>query len=193
MARAISLLLMALALATTLCSLCAADPSEGAFFTSLYSDHRAGQVGDLVLVVISESSLASHSATRANDSSASGSIGAGVGWLDFIPLTSYTGQSKSGAKGQAQHRDLLSAQIATLVTGIAPSGNLMIEGERTIQVNHDMHTIRLSGEMRPEDLGPANTVLSHNVANARIEYMGADPARPGKRVGIITRILNWLF
>lgn len=193
MSRKMALALMTPALAAALCALCMADPSEGTFFTSLYSDHRAGQVGDLVLVVISESSLASHSTTRANDSSAGGSIGAGVGWLDFIPLTGYTGQSKSGAKGQAQQRDLLSARIATLVTGVTPGGNLMIEGERTIQVNHDVHTIRLTGEVRPQDLGPSNTVFSHNVANARIEYMGSDPARPGKRVGIITRILNWLF
>ncbi len=193
MSRAMALALMAVILATASCSLCMADPSEGSFFTSLYSDHRAAQVGDLVMVVISESSLASHSASRANDSSAGGSIGAGAGWLSFIPLTSYTGQSKSGAKGQAQQRDLLSARIAALVTAVAPSGNLMIEGERTIQVNHDVCTIRLTGEVRPQDLGPSNTVLSHNVANAHIEYMGSDPAKPGKRVGIITRILNWLF
>jgi len=193
MRRTAKLALILLGLATGLGGVHAADPSEGTFFISLYSDHRAQQVGDLVLVVISESSLATHSATRANNRAANASLGAGAGWLDFIPLTSYTGQSAATAKGEAQRRDLLSARIATLVTGLAPNGNLIIEGERTVQVNHDFHTIRLTGEVRVQDLGPDNTVFSHNVANARIEYLGSDPGRPGRRVGILTRILNWLF
>ncbi len=185
--------LIALTCLAAVCGPCLADPTDGDFFMSLYADHRAHQIGDLVLVLISESSLASHSATRGNEKSADTKIGAGTGWLDFIPLMGYGAQSKSGAKGQSQRRDLLTARIATIVTGITPTGNLMIEGERTVQVNHDFQTIRLTGEVRPQDVAPDNTVFSHRVANAVIEYLGSDPGKPGHRVGIITRILNWLF
>ena len=69
----------------------------------------------------------------------------------------------------------------------------MVEGERTVQVNHDFQTLRLIGEVRPQDVRADNTVLSQHVANAAIEYEGPDPAKPGRRVGIITRILSWLF
>lgn len=184
---------MVLTCVAAACGLCRADPSEGDFFISLYTDHRAHQIGDLVLVVISESSISSHSASRSNDRSAESKVGPGAGWLDFIPLVGYGGESTSAAKGQSARRDMLTARIATMVTGVTPTGSLIIEGERTVQVNDDFQTIRLTGEVRPQDIGPDNTALSHRVANARIEYVGRDPGEPGRRLGIITRILNWLF
>jgi len=193
MNRAAAVALSSLILLAAPCSLCPGDPSDGSFFTCLYLDHRAHQVGDLVLVVISESTLASHSASRSNDKSAETKVDAGTGWLDFIPLMGYGGESKSAAKGQSQHRDLLSARIATIVTGTTPTGNLLIEGERAVKVNHDFQTIHLKGEVRPQDIEPDNTVPSHRVANAHIEYRGSDPGKPGRRVGIITRLLNWLL
>ncbi len=172
---------------------CPADPGDTTFFSSLYADRRARQPGDIVFVVISESAMASHSASRSNQSSSSTEVGPGTGWLDFIPSLTYGGQLQVAAGGQSQRRDLLSARIAATVTGVTPAGNLIIEGERTVRVNHDFQTIRLAGEVRPQDVRADNTVLSRHVANARIEYEGPDPARPGRRVGIITRILSWLF
>jgi len=172
---------------------CPADPGDTAFFTSLYADQRARQPGDIVFVVISESAMASHAASRSNQSSSSVEVGPGTGWLDFIPLLGYGGKLQAGASGQSQRRDTLSARIAATVTGLTPAGNLIIEGARTVRVNHDFQTIRLIGEVRPQDVRADNTVLSQHVANAGIEYEGPDPAQPGRRVGIITRILGWLF
>jgi len=170
-----------------------AEPGETAFFSSLYHDHRASKPGDILFVVISESSLASHTASRSNDTSSSAEVGPGTGWLDFIPGISFGGKLSGSASGKSQRRDVLSARVALVVSGITPTGNLLIEGERTVRVNEDLQTIRLSGEVRPEDVRPDNTVLSHHVAHASIEYEGPDPGRPGRRVGIITRILGWLF
>jgi len=172
---------------------CVAEPGDSSFFCSIYADHRATAVGDIVLVVVSESALASHSATHGNDKSSATTVGPGMGLLDFIPLMGYSGQGKSQATGSSQRRDLLTARIAAVVTGITPAGNLIIEGERRVACNRDFQTIRLRGEVRPCDVGPGNTVLSQHVANAEIAYNGPDPARPGGRVGIIPRILGWLF
>ncbi len=170
-----------------------AEPGDTGFFTALYADHRARRPGDILFVVISESSMASHAASRSNSRDAGAQVGPGTAWLDFIPGLSFGGKLDAKAGGQSQRRDVLSARIATVVTGVTPSGNLIIEGERTIRVNHDYQTIRLVGEVRSEDVRPDNTVLSQHVADARIEYEGPDPGRPGGRVGIITRILGWLF
>ncbi len=56
-----------------------------------------------------------------------------------------------------------------------------------------MQKITLRGEVRPQDISRDNTVYSWNVANAEITYEGSDPGRPGKKVGIVTRLLNMLF
>ncbi len=183
---------MAVALMMAAGGVCA-DPSDGAFFTSLYADHRATAIGDIVHVLISESSLASHTATRSNEKSSSATAGPGVGDLDFISLMGYSGSNKAEARGTSQTRDTLSARIAAVVTGVTPTGSLIIEGERRVACNRDFQTIRVQGEVRPRDIRPDNTVLSQYVANAQIEYTGPDPGKPGGRVGIIPRILGWLF
>ncbi|MFP4248896.1 MAG: flagellar basal body L-ring protein FlgH [Armatimonadota bacterium] len=171
----------------------AVSPDAGGFFTSLYDDHRAAQPGDVLFVVVAESTSASQSASRSNSKSADVEVGTGTGWLDFIPEIGFGGGLSTGASGSSQRRNTLSARIATTITGVTPSGNLMITGERTVRVNHDLQTIRLVGEVRPQDVRPDNTVLSEHIANAAIEYDGPDPGRPGKKVGIITRVLGWLF
>lgn len=170
-----------------------AGPDGGQFFQSLYDDHCASGPGDILFVVVSESTTASHSASRSNQKSSGAEIGPGTAWLDFIPQISYGGEMSGSARGSAQRRNMLSTRIATTVVGRSPNGNLMIEGERTIRVNDDLQTVKLIGEVRSEDVRPDNTVLSQHVANAAIEYTGPDPGRPGKKVGLITRILGWLF
>jgi len=166
---------------------------EYSFFINLFSDVRASEVGDVVLVVISESARASHQAARANDHKASTEVGPGKGWIDFIPLFGYDGSSTSSAKGVSSRQESFQARIATHVVDITEQGNLVIEGSRTVQVNMDVQTITLRGEVRREDIERDNTVYSWNVANAQITYKGSDPARPGRKVGIITRLLNLLF
>lgn len=168
-------------------------PDGGAFFMSLYDDHRAARPGDILFVVVSESATASQTASRSNSKSSEARVGPGAGWLDFIPELGFGGDFSAGASGGSQRRNMLSARIATTITGVTPTGNLIITGERTVRVNHDLQTIRLVGEVRPEDVRPDNTVLSQHIANAAIEYKGPDPGRPGRKVGIITRVLGWLF
>ncbi|MGM0492468.1 MAG: flagellar basal body L-ring protein FlgH [Armatimonadota bacterium] len=168
-------------------------PNGGGFFTSLYQDHRAAQPGDVLFVVVAESTTASQSASRSNSKSGDVEVGPGTGWLDFIPEIGFGGGLSADASGSSQRRNTLSARIATTITGVTPAGNLIITGERMVKVNHDLQTIRLTGEVRPQDVRPDNTVLSEHIANAAIEYDGPDPGRPGKKVGIITRVLGWLF
>jgi flagellar L-ring protein precursor FlgH len=144
-------------------------------------------------VVVSESTTASQSASRSNGKSSDSRVGPGTGWLDFIPEIGFGADQSASARGSSQRRNVLSTRIATSIVGVTPAGNLMIEGERTIRVNHDLQQIRLVGEVRPEDVRRDNTVLSQHVANASIEYAGPDPGKPGKKVGIITRVLGWLF
>ncbi|MGI5819178.1 MAG: flagellar basal body L-ring protein FlgH [Armatimonadota bacterium] len=170
-----------------------ASPDGGSFFRSLYADRRAAAPGDILFVVVSESASASQSASRSNSRSADATVGPGSGWLEFIPEMGFGGSLSAGAGGTSQRRNTLTTRIATMVTGVTEEGNLIITGERRVRVNHDLQTIRLVGEVRTTDVRPDNTVLSEHIANAAIEYDGPDPGRPGRRVGILTRILGWLF
>jgi flagellar L-ring protein FlgH len=167
--------------------------TEGSFFSGMFGDRKAAKVGDALQIIIQETASATHTAERNNGVSTSSTIGPGGGKLSFLPLFSYTGSSQSSAKGDASRTETFVGRVTVMVKSIAPNGNLLVEGERTIQVNRDVQKIRLTGEVRPRDVQRDNTVLSSAVANAKIDYEGSDPAKPGSKVGLITGLLHWLF
>jgi flagellar L-ring protein precursor FlgH len=163
------------------------------FFTQLYSDQRAAKPGDILHIIVAERATASHAATRGLKREAETTAGPGDGWLDFIKTLGYKGSHKSADSATATRSGALTARITVRVVEALPNGNLLVEGQHAIVVNKDLQTITLRGEVRPRDIRADNTVFSYDVANVRIEYQGSDPGRPGKRTGIISRILNLLF
>ena len=165
----------------------------GTFFGSLFSDRKATKVGDVLQVIIEENASATHSAERSNQMTTQSSIGPGGGKLGFLPLWSYGGSSQSSAQAGASRTESFAGRVSVTVKGTTPAGNLLIEGERAVQVNRDLQKIKLTGEVRPQDVLRDNTVLSSAVANAHIEYEGSDPGKPGSKVGIVTGLLHWLF
>lgn len=162
-------------------------------FARLFSDRKAAQVGDVLHILITELAQASHNTTSDVANRAKTEMGPGLGLLDFIPLIGYGGSSQASSSGKANRSESFSGRIAVTVVGITPTGNLLVEGCRSVTVHRDLQIIKLCGEVRPQDVTADNTVPSYRVANATISYTGSDPLRPGRKVGVVTRILHWLF
>ena len=188
-------LLILACLTTLLATTTAADSlwSPRSPFAFLFADHKACRVGDIITIIISESAQASHTAAVDHEHEADSAVGPGNGMLDFIPLVGWGGKSESAAKGTSTRGGTLAARITVSVVGISPNGNLLLEGTHSVKVNEDIQEITITGEVRPRDVSPDNTVLSRYVANAKIEYTGTEPERPTRHSGIITKILNFLF
>ncbi len=163
------------------------------FFTSMFSDRKAARVGDVVHILITESAAATQSAGRTHNKAADASAGPGTGWLDFIKLVGYDGKSNYSASNTAVRSGTLTARLTVTVKEVLANGNLLIEGRRHVKVNKDLQEIVLRGEVRPRDIGRDNTVFSYQVANVEIEYSGSDPGTPGRKVGLIQRLINFLF
>jgi flagellar L-ring protein precursor FlgH len=162
-------------------------------FARLFSDYRAAQVGDVLQVLIMETAQANQTANEQTSNKSDASMGPGLGLLKFIPLIGYGGDIKSAASGTTTHSGSFTSRLAVTVTGIAPNGNLLIEGSREVKLHKDVQMIKLTGEVRPQDVGSDNTVLSYRIAKAQISYTGSNPRRPGSKVGFITGLLHWLF
>jgi flagellar L-ring protein precursor FlgH len=162
-------------------------------FSRLFSDRKALAVGDVLHIIVVESSSASQNMQDATSTQSEAKIGPGLGKLSFLPMWGYGGNIGAQAKGNTSRSETMTARVAVVVVGHSAAGNLLVEGERVIQVHKDAQVIRLKGEVRPQDVGPDSTVLSSKVANATISYSGSNPARPGSKVGFITRALHWLF
>ncbi|WP_297963690.1 flagellar basal body L-ring protein FlgH [uncultured Anaerovibrio sp.] len=160
---------------------------------NFFSDRRAGQVGDLVTIIINE--RASMTSTKDSNNSKNGNqnLSAGVGIFDFLAAASASQNDSFSAKGSATNSNTASGTVTVTVVDVAPNGNLIIEGTQSIWNNKNEHKITLQGIIRPEDISYLNTVPSSKVAEATLKFDGKGPLNAKQRQGIITQIFNFLF
>jgi len=165
--------------------------------SSLFTDIKAHKVGDILTVLIYESSNATSQAETKTEKTGKFSTkgGPGIGSLDFIPLFGADGENKNSfdGKGQNLRNQVLQAKISVTVVEVKENGDLVIKGTRTIGISKDKETICLTGVVRQKDISPDNTIDSYLIADAEITYTGKGAASTGSRPGIIMRFLNWLF
>ncbi|MBD3182241.1 flagellar basal body L-ring protein FlgH [Candidatus Poribacteria bacterium] len=162
-------------------------------YSSLYQDHKARKVGDIITVLIVESSKASKSAAT-QTSKKSGSDGTlselfGLGNLP-ISMGVDAGSDYSGS-GTTTRSGNMEGKMSTFVKEVMPNGNLILEGTRQVIVNDDVQMLTVQGVIRPESIGPDNTVLSIYIADAKITYQGDGPT--AQKPGIVTRIIQTPF
>ena len=160
---------------------------------NVFADHRAMNVGDIVTIIISETTTTSATRSSANEKSGSVSIGAGVGIFDFLKAASASGSDKFNAKGSASSTNRTIGNVTVTITEITPAGNFILEGTQSIWQNRNEHKITFRGRCRPEDISATNTVLSTRVADATVRFDGKGPLNAKQRQGILTQIFNILF
>jgi flagellar L-ring protein precursor FlgH len=98
--------------------------------------------------------------------------------------------NKMRSEANLETRDSIKFRIACHVVDIRPNGNLVLEGRHTVCNNCEVWDCSLTGEIRPEDVLPNNTVLSENVADLRIQKRESGHVRDGYRRGWLLRILD---
>ena len=168
---------------------------EGADGSSLWSDKspfyfvdkKASKVGDIITVLISESSNAKKEADT--DISKTGSLAFTVPAIPGYgePLATPTGRArrfdpndtlrtsssnKTDNETEIVRTDNLSATISVRVVEVFPNGNLFVEGRREISTHGETLIVMLSGIVRPEDVDSNNTIQSKFIADAKIVYTG---------------------
>jgi len=164
---------------------------------SLYTDHRAMKQDDIFTVIIVENAKAgSQSSTNTNKKNSFGVDNIeGSGALDIIPSFGASGSANIGydGKGGTSRKGELVAKVSARIIKVLDNGNLMIEGQKTVEINEEKEIIKVSGVVRPEDIESDNTIYSYNISEANITYSGKGVANTGQRPGVIARILNWIF
>lgn len=164
---------------------------------SRYSNRKARHVGDLITVLVTESSIGSNrsSLKTKKQSKLEAEGGPGRGPLGFLPRFGASTDIKDELDGSGQ--TVIQGQLTTKITAqvleIRPNGHLVVEGSRIITVNSDEDRIILHGVVRPEDIAADNTVLSTFLAEAVISYNGKGPVRGAAKRGVFQRIVSWFF
>ena len=160
---------------------------------SLYADKKARNVGDILTIVINESTTQTATKSRNNSKEGSLSVGTGTGIFDFIRAFSASGSDSFKADGSANDTNSYRGQITVTVVEVLPNDNMIVEGTQSIWQNRDEHKITLRGTIRRDDVTINNTVPSTKVADASIRFDGKGPLNAKQRQGILTQIFNFLF
>ena len=155
---------------------------------SLFTDHKAKRVGDIITVLVQENNSASRNSStkteKKGDISASissfftGSIqnkissnnpevNAGAAQLPKLETTS---QNKFEGSGAVNNSGSINSRFAVRVVDVLPNKNLIIEGVRRTSFSGESQTIILRGTVRPQDVTPVNTVVSYNLADVSIRF-----------------------
>ncbi len=160
---------------------------------SLYSDLKAHDVGDILTIIISESTTTTATKSHTNSKSGNTSVNAGVGIFDFLKAASAGGSDSFSANGAASDVNSVNGRITVTVVDVMPNGNMIVEGTQSIWQNRDEHKITFRGIVRRADVKYNNTVRSNQVADATLKFDGKGPLNAKQRQGILTQVFNFLF
>ncbi len=160
---------------------------------SLYSDLKAHDVGDILTIIISESTTTTATKSHTNSKSGNTSVNAGVGIFDFLKAASAGGSDSFSANGAASDVNSVNGRITVTVVDVMPNGNMVVEGTQSIWQNRDEHKITFRGIVRRADVKYNNTVRSNQVADATLKFDGKGPLNAKQRQGILTQVFNFLF
>ena len=157
---------------------------------SLYGDGRAHRVGDILTIVLQESTQSTKSNKTSVDKDTSISLPQptvlGHGLSAFgQPISANFGASQTEFEGEGKSdmSNSLSGNITVTVHQVLPSGLLVVKGEKWLTLNQGDEYIRVSGMVRPQDISPANTVASTQLADARIAYSGTGAVHDSNAMG----------
>ncbi|MGB1789432.1 MAG: flagellar basal body L-ring protein FlgH [Limisphaerales bacterium] len=154
---------------------------------SLFTDHKAKRVGDIITVLVQENNSASRNSStkteKKGDISASissfvtGNIqnkifsnNTGDDNASQLPKLETTSQNKFEGSGAVNNSGSINSRFAVRVVDVLPNKNLIIEGVRRTSFSGESQTIILRGTVRPQDVTPVNTVVSYNLADVSIRF-----------------------
>jgi flagellar L-ring protein FlgH len=155
---------------------------------SLYADPKASQVGDVITIVLAERTAAQREAGWDNQArSGFGGQAALSNGVEGRFAADARFNKDAQARNTSSQRDLLTGTFSARVIERDARGNLLVQGERRLNVNGETHILRISGLVRPFDVRHDNSVLSYQIADADIEYRQAGLHRRFVRPGFLAR------
>jgi flagellar L-ring protein precursor FlgH len=165
----------------------------------MFCDKRGMNVGDILTIVVQETSTANknNATTTERQSSLSAAITSflyspGASSLltrgGQLPAMAYSSDAKHAGNGVINDSESIVAQVAVRIVDVLPNGNLVIEGKRETSFSGERQTIILRGVVRSDDVASNNTVMSYNVADATIQFIGKGTVTDSQNKGWFNRL-----
>jgi flagellar L-ring protein precursor FlgH len=174
------------------------------YYSNMFWDTKARRVGDVVTIVLNETTNFQGQETRTLKKNTINQANAAMKG-DFAEgkrlSHTFSGSLSSvwnsdrelnGTSNLQSNRNLVD-NFAVQVIQVMPNGNLVVEGFRTRVVLGEQRTTRVSGIIRPDNIGVADTVQSQFVGNFTIEYYGKGVESTYINHGWLGRVMNKLW
>ena len=187
---------------TTRMSAPPAPPTDGAIYSAargmeLFADQKARHPGDVLTIRLQESTNATKNAvTKTSKTTSLANTGPTLFGKTYtnngVPLlnASLDGKHSFDGEGSSTQSNSLAGSITVTVVDVQPNGNLVVQGEKSLQLNQGDETVRIAGVVRPADIATDNTVGSDKIADARISYSGKGAVAASNRMGWLARFFN---
>lgn len=162
----------------------------------LFADPRAHRVGDILTITLVESTQASKKAATSTSKKNGNTItsptvlGQGLRIGGKTADSSLASNNAFDGDGSSQQSNQLSGEITVTVAQRLSNGALVVRGEKWLTINQGDELVRISGIVRPQDIGNDNIVASSRVADARIEYVGKGTLADSNTRGWLSRFFD---
>jgi flagellar L-ring protein precursor FlgH len=156
---------------------------------SLTSDARAFRIGDVVTILLQETTQASKKAGTSFNKGSSVSVAPFGALGKTFGRTAIDASADRGFQGDATstQQNALSGAVTVIVQEVLPNGLLRVAGEKRLQLNQGEEFLRVKGYLRAADIDSENQVSSLRVANARIAFSGQGSLADANTPGWLTR------
>ncbi len=173
---------------------------------TLYSDQVARRAGDLITILVKETTSISERTKTENkrentiDAAISlipgtNQVPAAVGTASAgkLPALKAASNKEFKGEGKVEAEGEVKAVITGRVIDVLDNGNLLVEGRRLVRVNKDTKTILITGIIRTADIQANNTVLSEKLHNFQVSIEGEGPMTRSNHEGWLGEILDILW
>ena len=157
------------------------------------NDRREFAVGDIITVVVDERTAASANKETVASDRKSRKMGFNAELPPPAPAKSAGIESnndgESRQNGEATRGNHFVGEISVKVMSIDKTGNLVIKGSKTVDVDKNKQVMTLSGTLRPQDVSAMDVAESTRIADAQLVYT-AQGSLGKPKTGILTRVLG---
>ncbi len=145
-------------------------------YTDMSADYKARRIGDVVTLLVSETTNASSTGDVNNSRTfqASSSVTSLPGWQNVPanPLLGMTSSKTLKGQGETSAGSSVTATVSARVIGLLTDGSMVVEAERRIVINSQHEDLIVRGVLRPGDVAPNNTAPATALANLELELKG---------------------
>jgi flagellar L-ring protein precursor FlgH len=166
---------------------------------------------DLITIIISERSKAEREHTFEGEKRY-GVEGGVDSWVDMLKLlelrlesTDRSGGSEPIAELMAEFRkryeadasyerdDTVTARVTARVVEVKPNNTLLLEARTVVATDTEEQTIVLSGICRVEDITIANSIMSNQMFDLRLDIQNVGDVRNDGQKGMIPKVIDAIF